>query len=51
MAKADTSIFYSGMHLLRVLILAGIIGAITSLLTVGYLFVVGWGETFFEAPF
>jgi H+/Cl- antiporter ClcA len=50
MTKDDTSIFSSASHLLRVLILAAIIGAITSLLTIVYLFIVSWGETFFETP-
>jgi H+/Cl- antiporter ClcA len=51
MARVDDSIFSSGSHLLRVLLLAGMIGAITSLLTITYLFIAGWGETFFESPF
>jgi H+/Cl- antiporter ClcA len=51
MASDKNSIFSSGTYLLKVLILSGVIGAIASLLTIVYLFVAGWGESFFEAPF
>ncbi|MCW4025440.1 MAG: chloride channel protein [Candidatus Bathyarchaeota archaeon] len=51
MASDKNSIFASGLYLFKVLILAAGIGALASLLTIGYLFLAGWGESFFEAPF
>ena len=52
MATTDEkSIFSSGIYLFKVLILAAAIGALASVLTIAYLYVAGWGETLFEAPF
>jgi H+/Cl- antiporter ClcA len=51
MASEKNSIFTSGTDLLRLIILAGVIGALTSLLTAVYLFAASWGESFFGAPF
>jgi H+/Cl- antiporter ClcA len=51
MADEQKSIFSSGIYLFKVLIVAAIIGAIASLLTVLYLFAADWGEKYFEAPF
>jgi H+/Cl- antiporter ClcA len=51
MASEKNSIFTSGTYLLRLILLAGVIGALTSLLTAVYLFAASWGESFFGAPF
>jgi H+/Cl- antiporter ClcA len=45
-----SSKFQSEEQLVKLLILAAIIGAVTSLLTVLYLTLAGWGETFFQNP-
>ncbi len=51
MASEENSVFTSGRYLLRLIILAGVIGALTSLLTAVYLFAASWGESLFGAPF